>query len=70
MNVSLSSTILFSYSIRTIKIQLTFSFSLPETVGKPLLQSLEEAEVYYECSKCDKNATEKFLEEKKTDPKS
>ena len=46
---------------------MTFSFSLPETVGKPLLQSLEEAEVYYEFSNSDKNEAGKFLEEKKAD---
>ena len=46
---------------------MTFSFSLPETVGKPLLQSLEEAEVYYEFSKSDKNEAENFLEEEKAD---
>merc|ERR1711937_529573 len=49
-------------------IAASLSFSLPETVGKPLLQSLEEAEVYYECSKCDKNDAEKFLKEEKTAP--
>ena len=46
---------------------MIFSFSLPETVGKPLLQSLEEAEVYYEFSNSDKNEAENFLEEEKAD---